>query len=341
MGKPDSGNKVLINRRLTAMWSVSEAGLGGLLHAFKLPFTGILVAGFALLSVAMIAWHNAFKAGPIIRSWIIVSAVKFGLSPHSPFTAYVAVSFQAFFSYLCFRLIPSYQLACLVSCSVSIMESALQRILVLTILFGVGLWQAFDVFVDRTLSKFGLEPEFSGSAWLIGSYLVIHLFAGLLIGWWAGRLPYLLKEMPEDQLSALRDARASYSAKEEAAPVSNRKKRPLWRKLLVPVVLTGIGALLWYFESKMYPLFLRGGLLWLLWLVLFQGFIQRWMLRLVGRLSEDYQQEVGEIRDAVPGLRSCARIAWNLSEGKKGWNRIREFSLGFFALGLELDQEPA
>ena len=43
--------------RLTALWALIEAGLGGLLHAFHLPFTGIILGGFAVLIISLLAQH--------------------------------------------------------------------------------------------------------------------------------------------------------------------------------------------------------------------------------------------------------------------------------------------
>jgi hypothetical protein len=330
--------KQLINRRLTALWALSEAGLGGLLHAFKLPFSGIFVGGFALISIGMISWHNQFKALPLIRAWIIVSAVKFGLSPHSPFTAYLAVSFQAFFSLLCFRLIPSFRLASLVTGAVCTMESALQRILVLTILFGVGLWAAIDTYVERLLFKFGLASDYSGTQWVVGAYLLAHLIMGLLIGWWAGSLPSVLKRMNAAELASLREARSTQQVAFSQNQSGHKKSKSWFRKLRVPVMLLLVGGLLWYLQVPLYYFVLRGAVLWLAWVLLFEELVQSLLHRLVGRLSADYQQEVHTVREDLPGLRSSARLAWRLSSDKKGWGRLRQFSTLFFALGLELDQ---
>ncbi|MBK8555406.1 MAG: hypothetical protein IPL65_06330 [Lewinellaceae bacterium] len=252
-----------INQRLTGLWALSEAGLGGLLHAFKLPFTGILVGGFALLSVTMLAWHNQLKTLAITRSWAIVSAVKFGLSPHSPLTAYIAVSFQAFFSLLCFRLIPNFRLAAVVSGAVCTLESALQRILVLTLLFGVGLWAAIDQFTAKLLQQFGTSSDWSGSTWLVGTYLGVHLATGSLIGWWAGQLPQMLQALPPELLLQME---ANISAKQQEIP--QKTARSHWKQWQTPVLLTLFGGLLWYFKSPMSSMFLRGGILWLAWLLL-------------------------------------------------------------------------
>ena len=42
--------------RLTALWALSEAGLGGILHALQSPFTGLFVGGFAIILISLIAY---------------------------------------------------------------------------------------------------------------------------------------------------------------------------------------------------------------------------------------------------------------------------------------------
>ncbi len=43
-------------QRLTALWAFSESGLGGILHALQMPFTGLLVGGMAILLISLIAF---------------------------------------------------------------------------------------------------------------------------------------------------------------------------------------------------------------------------------------------------------------------------------------------
>ncbi|MCB0574936.1 MAG: hypothetical protein KDC61_10270, partial [Saprospiraceae bacterium] len=77
--------------RLTALWAFSESALGGVMHALKIPFTGLLVGGFAVLSIGMIAHVSHRRAGAVLRATMLVVLVKAVVSPHSPPTAYLAV----------------------------------------------------------------------------------------------------------------------------------------------------------------------------------------------------------------------------------------------------------
>ena len=42
-------------QRLTALWAFTESGLGGIMHALQIPFTGLLVGGMAVIMISLIA----------------------------------------------------------------------------------------------------------------------------------------------------------------------------------------------------------------------------------------------------------------------------------------------
>ncbi|MFT5818187.1 MAG: hypothetical protein ACI95K_001675, partial [Lentimonas sp.] len=69
--------------RLTALWALSEAGLGGVLHALQSPFTGLFVGGFAIVLGSLIAYFAEDKWNTIFRSLLVVLIIKLAVSPHS------------------------------------------------------------------------------------------------------------------------------------------------------------------------------------------------------------------------------------------------------------------
>ena len=54
------------------------------MHAFKLPFTGLFVGGFAVLCVGLLAYVERPAASTILRATALVLLVKAVVSPHSP-----------------------------------------------------------------------------------------------------------------------------------------------------------------------------------------------------------------------------------------------------------------
>ena len=121
--------------RLTALWALNEAGLGGLIHAMRVPFTGIVVGSMAVVLIALIAFFAERKAKAILKATVIVLLVKAAASPHTPLPAYVAVSFQGLAGALLFGWLPSVRLGALLLGLLALWQGAVQKLLVITILY--------------------------------------------------------------------------------------------------------------------------------------------------------------------------------------------------------------
>ncbi|MGI9159792.1 MAG: hypothetical protein ACR2K1_08580, partial [Saprospiraceae bacterium] len=228
------------------------------------------------------------------------------------------------------RLIPHFRSACLLTGAVCTVESGLQRLLVLTLVFGVGLWKAVDTFTVKVLEQFGVSTDFSGSQWLVGGYLAAHLIAGLLIGGWAGNLPETVRNMPPELLDALRNAQPAAATE----PAAARPRKSLLQKLRVPALLLLLGGLGWYLHWPFAGLLLRGGGVLTLWILILQGPVESVVRRLARRLAGQYEPEVTQVREDLPALRQQARVAWSLAARERGWRRLPRFASLFFALGF-------
>jgi hypothetical protein len=183
----DSDRTVAI-QRLTALWAFNECGLGGILHAINSPFTGLLVGGIAMISIAFIASLARDKWGAVMTSLVVVLVIKGLVSPHTSPTAYIAVTFQAVTGALIYRYIPGLLIGSLLFVTLGQMESAAQRLLTLTILYGNTLWEAVNIWGDWVFDKWNIILPFSSARLVIYIYLLIHFIAGLLIGWMVYRI---------------------------------------------------------------------------------------------------------------------------------------------------------
>jgi hypothetical protein len=110
--------------RLTALWALNEAGLGGIMHAFRTPFTGIFVGGLAIVMITLIAHFSERKWSAVTRALVIVLIVKAAASPHSPLPAYLAVSFQGLMGALIFSALPNLRLGALLLGVLGLLEAA-------------------------------------------------------------------------------------------------------------------------------------------------------------------------------------------------------------------------
>ena len=156
--------------RLTALWALSEAGLGGVLHALQSPFTGLFVGGFAIVLISLIAYFAEDKWDTIFRSLLVVLIIKLAVSPHSPPTSYLAVSFQALMAALIYSKLSLTQWSAMLLGVVTLVESAIQKLLVLTLIYGNSLWEAIDSFSIYVIKKMGFLGNIFSSTALISIY---------------------------------------------------------------------------------------------------------------------------------------------------------------------------
>ncbi len=116
--------------RLIALWALSEAALGGILHAFRIPLTGLLVNSAAVIFMVFIA-SSSSRRGAILKATFIVMIVKGIVSPHTPLTAYIAVGFQGLMGELLLRSKKHLLLSSLVLGVITLFQSGIQKILML------------------------------------------------------------------------------------------------------------------------------------------------------------------------------------------------------------------
>jgi len=180
------------NSKLIALWAMSESGLGGFMHAAKIPFTGFFLGGFSVVIVTLLATQSVKPFKTILQATLLVVLVKATVSPHAPPMAYVAVAFQGIIGALCYRIIPHVKTAAIIFGLIALLESAVQKFLILTLYFGESLWKAIDLFTNSILKDLSYDGEFSMSFWIIATYTGVYTVWGGLVGWWSAGLQEVL-----------------------------------------------------------------------------------------------------------------------------------------------------
>lgn len=176
--------------RLTALWALNETALGGVLHALHIPLTGYLVGGMAVLCIGMMAYLSEHPSKDILQSLSLVLLLKAAVSPHSPPAAYLAVAFQGLAGAVIFRLLPFGRMSVFLFASLCMFESAFQKLLMLTLVYGLKFWEAIDAFGLWLFKQFLLDLTSSFSLWLIAIYAMTYLF-------WAVLLTNVLVKLPK------------------------------------------------------------------------------------------------------------------------------------------------
>src|SRR2546423_1443002 len=90
--KSISMNKQIYYRLIT-LWVLCEATLGGIIHAARIPVSGLIVGSCAVICICLIAFYVP-ERGAILKATVTVAIFKMMLSPQTPVLAYTAVFFQ-------------------------------------------------------------------------------------------------------------------------------------------------------------------------------------------------------------------------------------------------------
>jgi hypothetical protein len=326
----DSSNVIAISR-LTALWAFVEAGLGGMLHAFKLPFTGLLVGGLAVLILTLIAHFSIRNIDKIFKSLIIVLAVKAIVSPHSPLPAYFAVTFQAVLAFGIYRILKVNWLSIVFVSVIAMMESAVQKLIILTVFFGKSFWVAVDGLFASIFKQFGIEVNDAG-IWIVYLYISIYFIGGILI---STIIINIIKDLRS--FNQLELKHVLYSELPNPSSKSKRSKKLLGYFLLLIFISLSLFILaknehsgfILMIKSIAYTLTIL-----FIWYIILAPRLTVILKNYLKQKSEQKQFEITQAIELLPEFRRLARAAWINSSSEKKFRRIRVFisTLIYFTL---------
>ena len=323
--------------RLTALWALNEAGLGGIIHALRVPFTGVVVGSTAVVLIAVIAYFAERKARAILKALVVVLLVKAAASPHTPLPAYVAVSFQGLAGALLFGLLPSIRLGALLLGLLALWQGAVQKLVVMSLLYGRSLWDSVDAVGHWILEKMGSGPgELSPTGWFLIVYLGYYTLAGLITGWLAGAIP-------REIAAALKNPRPAPAPLGDAPPLPLPPPRKRWWRRtpfktgLVLLILLAV--LVWVHPGQEGWLrglraFARAGVVLALWMWLVRPLGSALLRRFRRREQSIYGADVERALAQFPSLRLAAAAAWRASAAAGGFRRWKKFLVELIVAAL-------
>lgn len=323
--------------RLTALWALNECGLGGIMFALKIPFTGIFVGGFAVVLLSLIAYYSHYQYRKILRATLLVLIVKATVSPHSPPPAYLAVAFQGAAAALFFGGLRRYRPAALLLALTAMLESAGQKVIVLTLLYGNSLWLALDKLYEGIARDFRLPGGHGFSYWLLLLYLLLYLVWGLAVGLFAARLP---QQLQRQEALILAGYSGTIGHTEGALPVAVRKRRRWPVFLLVLLFILLVFALGGQYRSyKLLYILLRSLAAVLLLFFVLRPLLTVLIRRWLQARRAPVRQEAGALIDKLPALRRFIRPSWQLARDRaKGIGRLRYFILSMIVFTLHEEE---
>ncbi len=308
--------------RLIALWVLCEAMLGGIIHGFKIPVSGLVVGSCAIVCICLIAWYIPSK-GSIIKATIIVAIFKMMLSPQAPPPAYIAVFFQGLLGEAVFWNRRFYRLSCILLAVLGLLESGLQRILMLTIVYGNDLWKVVNNFING-LTKQKVNTNYS---LLIGSgYVVLHFITGILVGWWASLLPKRIEKWSkEEKYSIVTDVATTITF----PAVTKKKKRLKTGLFIIWILLIGLYVQSYFkIGTPLLPshislkILLRSLIIVLGWIFIIGPLLKQLLHWWLKKKQTKSQQDVQEVLRLLPATQQLIAQSWKQSAGNKGWKRI-------------------
>ncbi len=322
-----------ITLRLTALWALSEAGLAGVLHAFRVPFTGMVIGSAAVLFISLIHLFDPQK-GAVIKAALVVMVVKAVVSPHTPVNAYFAVAFQTLTAVFLFRVIKNTALAVFLLALLAMLEAALQKLLILTLVFGQTLWESINLFAHFVLRQFLLPgstvESLNLSLLLILIYTGIHAAAGIYTGL---RIPRLAGHLLRTVRSA--NDRPTLQTK-HFLQGSPRKKGKRWQKKITLFLLFAasgtifVGSYFFTFFEKSQGaaaliMLIRSVIIMLVWYFLVSPLAMRLLHRYLKKKQNTYSLEIQNILYVFPLLKAVVRQSWIDSSSHRKIRRLSRF----------------
>lgn len=321
--------KTNVTLRITALWAFSEAFMGGILHGLKIPFAGLVLAFVASVCITLIALGNN-KKGEILKATLLVIVVKFILSPHTPPMAYVAVLIQGVIGELLFLNRRALKPAAFILTLFSLLYSAFQHLLILTIIFGKGFWNAIDVFLNKITQTF-IKDSVQYSLYIVFFYVGCYLIAGI-----AGGL-LNVKIINSVQLG---NKTNTLLQQVNSLPIQNgdifTNKKTVKRKKSFALFFGGLMLLLLifsyipffnigYVKYQIPQLIIRGIIIILVWNYFITPLLRLQIQKWVTKYKEKNGNALQQVIALLPGIKVILQQSWQLSQQQTKWLRFKNF----------------
>lgn len=321
--------------RLTALWALSESMLGGLLHAARIPFRGMILTFAAIIIMILIA-HFANKKGEILKATILVLIVKAAVSPHTPVLAYGVVFLQGLMGEL-FFLSKRYFL--ISSIALGIMVEALtglHRVITFTLVFGMTLWDALNEFINYAVKEFFFSTanvsSFNFSLLLVGCYFLIHVLFGIAAALFVSRL--IVKLNSDEIRNLILEEIQSLNSVSNETPKTSKRKHWLRKPIYAVIFIISIVLLILSYlnpnainlsSNSLLLMLFRAALVIIIWLFFLSPILLKFFKKLLHKGQDKYTAEINDIVKHLPIYKHIAFLMWRNSSAKKGISRINYF----------------
>ena len=315
---------------------------GGILHLLKIPFTGLFIGSAAVIYICLLA-RNSKSSSAILRATLIVLLVKAFVSPYTPITAYFAVTVQGILGYFLFSIKGFEKPIAPIFGLIAITLSGLQKVILLTLLFGNTLWKSIDEFALFVLRQFNLSQNLpaSISMIIIGIYLALHMSAGFFAGIISLRIPGWFKNNRFETPSII----SNYETDTDIFKKKNSKRKKSWwnKKSGLAIIVFGITLVIMSFVFPQFGknkaveiiiMFARSIIITLIWFYLLSPLILKWFKKFVGKKQSGYSTEINAVINLFPSFKNITAYVYEQVKSEPILKRIKKFALMWFVLML-------
>jgi hypothetical protein len=326
-----------LQHRLIAVWALAEGTLGGVLHGLHIPVTGLVIGSISVCCLALLSRLKR-RPGDLLKATFLVLLIKGMLSPHTPPAAYLAVFSQGFVAELLFSSSSNFKVKGYIFAILTQLQSAIQHLLVVTIVFGLDLWQGIDKYLNLVSKNLGLEGA-SYAFYIAAIYVAFHALMGIIVGWIAGNLPTWLPKTTDVIMLE------PYAGKEIQVKSRSNKFKQRSSLILIWVVLLLV-FLQSYFglepqilpQTKVAQILVRSALIGFAWYFMLSPILLKLVHSWLQRKKGPLQNELEAILNLLPETKYILEKCWLQSATESGYNRLKVF---IKTIGQQLFALPA
>ena len=269
-----------------------------------------------------------------MKSTLKVILVKFVVSPYSPLAAYFAVALQGTLGYLLF-FNGFNNISPIIHGLLSLLFSSIQRVIIMTIVFGTTIWESINVFYEFVVSQLSFISstihELNFSYVLIGSYMLLHIVAGFIAGIFASRFPM---KYEKENKNLEKDF-----FKNELGNVSlngDKKKKKMWWKrpsgiliftfsIILIILSFTVEQLDSNFGIRIITMLVRSVVIILLWFYFISPLLLKYFNKLLLKKKQESAKEIEIIINLFPSIKSIIKYSWKETETFNGLRRVLRF----------------
>lgn len=318
--------------------------LGGVLHAFHIPLTGLFINGSSVLFISLIGYYSENRR-EILKATLIVLLIKAGVSPYTPPAAYFAVSIQGLLGEILFRPKKFFYISTVIFGTITLTLSSMQKIFLLTLVYGTDLWESLNRFGNYISEQFFFLGKIDNVSFImIGFYIGFHMLSGFIIGIMASNLPGWIREthieINMEKISKIQNS--GYKNRKK------KRKRKLWIQrpsgiliLVLAVVIVILTYIFPYFSKtagfRAIVMIVRSIIIMSIWFF----FISPWFVKFYKKFfkgkENKYSKEVSSAISLLPLFRAIVVYNWRISGGIFFLKRVKQFIVNTFIYILFAD----